>query len=52
MIVAFVLCAAGAVGSLVWGGVSAWQAEENWAALYLFFLLAAAAMILALLLWN
>jgi len=52
VIVAFALCTTGALGCLVWSGRSAWRAEVNWAALYLFFVCSTAAMILALLLWN
>jgi hypothetical protein len=52
VIVAFWLAVAGAVACAGWGLGSAMRADENEAALYLFFLCSTAALILALLLWN
>ena len=53
MIVAFFwLFSAGAAACLYWGGKSSWRGQENFASVYLFFLCAAFALILGLLIWN
>lgn len=52
MIFAFWLAVVAAASCAGWGLRSATRADENWAAVYLFFVCSTAAMILALLIWN